>query len=119
MDLLKSQEINLDYILELLFEKNQNIKDKSDLVEEMRRITRSSAENRAKESLIVDFINQTALDEIQDKASVLDAFYQFAQGEQKKEAEELIREEQLNEEAAKRYILTSLKKNTPAKMVQA
>lgn len=110
VDLLKSQEINLDYILELIFEKNQNIKDKSVLVEEMRRITRSSAENRAKENLIVDFINQTALDEIQDKASVLDAFYQFAQREQKKEAEELIREEQLNEDAAKRYILASLKK---------
>ena len=76
----------------------------------MRRIMRSSAENRAKESLIVDFINQTELDEIQDKASVLDAFYQFAQREQKKEAEELIREEQLNEDAAKRYILASLKK---------
>lgn len=110
VDLLKSQEINLDYILELIFEKNQNIKDKSALVEEMRRITRSSAENRAKESLIVDFINQTSLDEIKDKASVLDAFYQFAQKEQKKEAEELIKEEQLNEEAAKRYILMSLKK---------
>lgn len=110
VDLLKSQEINLDYILELIFEKNQNIKDKSALVEEMRRITRSSAENRAKESLIVDFINQTPLDEIKDKASVLDAFYQFAQKEQKKEAEELIREEHLNEEAAKRYILASLKK---------
>lgn len=110
VDLLKSQEINLDYILELIFEKNQNIKNKSALVEEMRRITRSSAENRAKESLIVDFINQTSLDEIKDKASVLDAFYQFAQKEQKKEAEELIKEEQLNEEAAKRYILMSLKK---------
>lgn len=110
VDLLKSQEIDLDYILELIFEKKQNIKDKSALVEEMRRITRSSTENRAKESLIVDFINQTALDEIQDKASVLDAFYQFAQKEQKKEAEELIKEEQLNEEAAKRYILASLKK---------
>ena len=107
VDLLKSQEIDLDYILELIFEKKQNIKDKSALVEEMRRITRSSTENRAKESLIVDFINQTALDEIQDKASVLDAFYQFAQKEQKKEAEELIKEEQLNEEAAKRYILAS------------
>lgn len=110
VDLLKSQEINLDYILELIFEKNQNIKDKSALVEEMRRITRSSVENRAKESLIVDFINQTSLDEIKDKASVLEAFYQFAQKEQKKEAEELIREEQLNVEAAKRYILASLKK---------
>lgn len=110
VDLLKSQEIDLDYILELLFEKNQNIKDKSALVEEMRRITRSSVENRAKESLIVDFINQTSLDEIKDKASVLEAFYQFAQKEQKKEAEELIKEEQLNEDAAKRYILASLKK---------
>lgn len=110
VDLLKSQEIDLDYILELLFEKNQNIKDKNALVEEMRRITRSSVENRAKESLIVDFINQTSLDEIEDKASVLEAFYQFAQKEQKKEAEELIREEQLNEDAAKRYILASLKK---------
>lgn len=110
VDLLKSQEINLDYILELLFEKNQNIKDKMDLVEEMRRIIRSSTGNRAKESLIVDFINQTDLDEIQDKAAILDSFYSFAQKEQKKQAEELINEEQLNVEAAKRYILVSLKK---------
>jgi type I restriction enzyme R subunit len=110
VDLLKSQEINLDYILELIFEKNRNTKDKRTLVEEIRRIIRSSIGNRAKESLIVDFINQTDLDEIQDKASIIDAFFQFAQKEQKKEAEELINEEQLNEEAAKRYILASLKK---------
>ena len=110
VDLLKSQEINLDYIIELIFEKNQNITNKNALIEEMRRITRSSAENRAKESLIVDFINQTDLGEIQDKASIIDAFYQFAQREQKKEAQELINEEQLNEQAAKRYILASLKK---------
>lgn len=110
VDLLKSQEINLDYIIELIFEKNQNIKNKNVLIEEMQRITRSSAENRAKESLIVDFINQTDLGEIQDKANIIDAFYQFAQIEQKKEAEALINEEQLNEQAAKRYILASLKK---------
>lgn len=110
VDLLKSQEINLDYILELIFEKNKNTKDKSTLVDEIRRIIRSSTGNRAKESLIVDFINQTDLDEIQDKASIIDAFFQFAQKEQKKEAEELIIEEQLNGEAAKRYILASLKK---------
>ena len=110
VDLLKSQEINLDYILELIFEKNQKSKDKNILVEEIRRIIRASTGNRAKESLIVEFINQTDLDEIQDKASVIDAFYHFAQNEQKKEAERLIYEEQLNEEATKRYILSSLKK---------
>ena len=110
VDLLKSQEINLDYILELIFEKNKKSKDKNLLVEEVRRIIRSSTGNRAKESLIVDFINQTDLDEIQDKAGIIDAFFQFAQKEQKKEAERLIHEEQLNEDAAKRYILASLKK---------
>ena len=110
VDLLKSQEINLDYILELIFEKNKESKDKNILVEEICRIIRSSTSNRAKESLIVEFINQTDLNEIQDKAGIIDAFFQFAQREQKKEAEELIKEEQLNEDAAKRYILASLKK---------
>ena len=37
-------------------------------------------------------------------------FINLRKENRKKEAEELIREEQLNEEAAKRYILTSLKK---------
>lgn len=68
VDLLKSQEINLDYILELIYEKNKNTKDKNTLIDEIRRIIRSSTGNRAKESLIIDFINQTDLDEIQDKS---------------------------------------------------
>lgn len=110
IDLLKSQEINLDYILELIYEKNKDVKDKETLVDEIRRIIRSSIENRAKESLIVDFINQTDLNKIQDKVSILADFYEFAQQEQKREAEELINEEGLNVDAAKRYILVSLKR---------
>lgn len=110
VDLLKSQEINLDYILELIFEKNKKVKDKELLVEEVRRLIRSSVGNRAKESLVVDFINQTDLDKIQDKANIIDAFFSFAQAEQKREAEELINAEELNEEAAKRYIFASLKR---------
>ncbi|PYD28457.1 type I restriction endonuclease subunit R [Pseudomonas syringae] len=110
VDLLKSQEINLDYILELIFEKNKKVKGKAALVEEMRRVIRASLGNRAKESLVVDFINQTELDRIADKASVIDAFYAFAQSEQRREAQELISDEELNEGAAKRYIATSLKR---------
>ena len=110
VDLLKSQEINLDYILELIFEKNKKVKDKGLLVEEVRRLIRSSVGNRSKESLVVDFINQTDLDKIEDKSSIIDAFFSFAQAEQKREAEELINSEELNEEAAKRYILASLKR---------
>ena len=110
VDLLKSQEINLDYILELIFEHNKKIKSKSDLVDEVRRVIRASLGNRAKESLLVDFINQTDLDQIGDKASVIDAFFTFAQAEQQREAQELITAENLNAEAAKRYITTSLKR---------
>lgn len=110
VDLLKSQEINLDYILELIFEHNKKIKSKSDLVDEVRRVIRASLGNRAKESLLVDFINQTDLDQIGDKASVIDAFFTFAQTEQQREAQELISSESLNAEAAKRYITASLKR---------
>lgn len=110
VDLLKSQEINLDYILEQIFENNRKVKDKAALVEDVRRMIRASLGNRAKESLLVDFINHTDLDKIGDKASVIDAFFAFAQAEQRLEAEELINAENLNAEAAKRYIATSIKR---------
>ena len=110
VDLLKSQEINLDYILELIFEHNKQNKNKAELIEEVRRLIRASLGNRAKESLLVDFINQSNLDAMLDKASIIDAFFQFAQTEQRREVEELIRAENLNIEAAKRYIAASLKR---------
>ncbi|HHF3866004.1 type I restriction endonuclease subunit R [Haemophilus influenzae] len=110
VDLLKSQEINLDYILALIFEHHKKNQDKEVLIDEIRRTVRSSLGNRAKESLIVDFINQTNLDDIPDKATLIDSFFLFAQAEQQKEAETLIQEENLNVDAAKRYISTSLKR---------
>lgn len=110
IDLLKSQEINLDYILELLFENNKKKKDKDSLVEDCRRLIRSSIGNRAKEGLLVDFIHNTNLDTIHDKAAIIDAFFTYAQAEQQREVNELIAEEKLNDEAARRYISASLKR---------
>ena len=110
VDLLKSQEINLDYILELIFEHNKKTKNKSELIDEIRSIIRASLGNRAKESLIVDFINQTDLDSIVDKAGIIESFFQFAQKEQQQEADELMSSEGLNIDAAKRYINVSLKR---------
>ena len=110
VDLLKSQEINLDFILELIFEHNKKTKDKANLVEEVRRLIRASVGNRAKENLVVDFINQGNLDEFPDKASVIEAFFSFARAEQQREAGELIADENLNSKAAKRYIGTSLRR---------
>ena len=110
IDLLKSQEINLDYILELIFEHNKKTTDKAALIEEIRRVIRASIGNRAKESLVIDFINDTELDSIEDKAGIIDTFFNYAQCKQKAEAIEIITDENLNEEEAKRYITTSLKR---------
>ena len=110
VDLLKSQEINLDYILELIFEHNKKACDKVVLIEEIRRVIRASIGNRAKESLVVDYINETDLNAICDKPSILDSFYSYAQEKLRVEAAQLIADENLNEQEAKRYISVSLKR---------
>ncbi|MDE5430333.1 type I restriction endonuclease subunit R [Elizabethkingia meningoseptica] len=110
IDLLKSQEINLDYILELLAEHNKKNRNKTTLIEEAKRILRASIDSRAKETLMVDFINESDLDTILDKENFIESFYVFAQKEMKKEGVALIADENLNEEATKRYISTSLKR---------
>ncbi|MEX0634937.1 hypothetical protein M8494_36480 [Serratia ureilytica] len=56
-------------------------------------------------------MQQANLDDMPDKASIIDAFFTYAQrvnSSGKQEA--LIKEENLNEEAARRYIRTSLKR---------
>jgi type I restriction enzyme R subunit len=60
--------------------------------------------------LVVDFNNQADLDEIPDKASVIEAFFGYARDQQQREATALIAEENLNQEAATRYITASLKR---------
>lgn len=110
VELLKSQEINLDYILELIFETNKKVSDKDELVSEITRTIRASLGNRAKEDLIVAFIHGSDLDSFADKSDIIEQFFIFAQGEQKREADELIRIEGLNEQSAKRYIQASLKR---------
>ena len=109
VELLKSQEINLDYILELIFETNKKVSDKDELVTEITRTIRASFGTRAKEDLIVAFIHDSDLNSFDDKSDIIEQFFIFAQGEQRREADELIQIEGLNEQSAKRYIQASLK----------
>lgn len=110
VELLKSQEINLDYILELIFERNKKLNNKEALIEEISRTIRASIGNRAKEGLIVDFIQQTNLDSIESKEDIIAEFFEYAQEKQKEEANLLIEQENLNAEEAKRYLQNSLKR---------
>jgi len=110
VDLLKSQEIDLDYILKLIFEKNRLTKDKNKLIDEIKRIIKSSVGHRAKEDLIVKFINSFDLDQFKTPADVIEAFFEFAKKEMQIEKEKIIKEENLKEEIVNRYLKVSLKR---------
>ncbi|MFV8944223.1 HsdR family type I site-specific deoxyribonuclease [Moellerella wisconsensis] len=110
IDLLKSQEINLDYILGLIYDYHQKNTDKATVKEEVKRLIRASLGNRAKEGLMVDFIEQTNLDDMTNREGIIEAFYTFAQEAQLREADALITEENLNEDATRRYIRNALKR---------
>ncbi|MFC4995990.1 type I restriction endonuclease subunit R, EcoR124 family, partial [Rubritalea tangerina] len=104
------KKINLDYILELIVDKKKANTHQEDLIEDVRKAIRASLGSRAKESLVVDFINQTDLDTMGDKASVMEDFYAYAQEQQRNEAESIIADENLNRAEARRYIKASLKR---------
>lgn len=85
VELLKSQEINLDYILELILETNQKVSDKDRLIEEITRTIRATLGQRAKESLIVDFINVSDLDSFSEKSDILENFIHLPVKNKKKQ----------------------------------
>jgi len=110
VDLLKSQEINLDYILELIFEKNRITKNKDELIDEVKKVIKSSVGHRAKEDLIVKFINSSDLDQFKTPADIIEEFFKFAKEEMEREKEKLIKEENLKKETVDKYLKVSLKR---------
>ena len=109
IDLLKTDEINLDYILALILEKSKENTDIESLKVEVRRVIRSSIGTRAKEELIIDFINKTKLSSLKKTDDILDTFYNFAKKEKEKKIDSLIENEKLKEES-KRFIEKAISK---------
>ena len=109
LDLLKTDEINLDYILALILEKSKENDDVESLKTEVRRVIRSSLGTRAKEELIIDFINSTRLSKLKNTDDVLDSFYEFARKEKDIKIKSLIEEEKLKDDS-KRFIEKAITK---------
>ena len=102
IDLLKTEEVNLDYILALILEKaKEQGANNETLKEEIRRLIRSSLGTRAKEELIIEFINRTDLTKFDKNEDILEAFYEYAKIEKEHKINELISEENLKEQSKK------------------
>lgn len=109
IDLLKTDEINLDYILTLILEKSKEHEDIESLKTEVRRIIRSSLGTRAKEELIMDFINETKLSTLKNTDDILESFYSFAKKEKECKIDTLLEEEKLKDNS-KFFIEKAIKK---------
>ena len=102
IDLLKTEEVNLDYILALILEKaKEQGTNNETLKEEIRRLIRSSLGTRAKEELIIEFINRTDLTKFDKNEDILESFYEYAKIEKEHKINELIYEENLKEKSKK------------------
>ena len=109
IDLLKTDEINLDYILSLILKKSKEHDDIETLKSEIRRIIRTSLGTRAKEDLVMNFINKTDLSELKNSSDILESFYKYANEEKKIKINELIENEDLKKDS-ERFIERSINK---------
>ena len=109
IDLLKTDEINLDYILSLILKKSEEHDDIETLKSEIRRIIRTSLGTRAKEDLVMNFINKTDLSELKNSSDILESFYKYANKEKKIKINELIENEGLKKDS-ERFIEKSINK---------
>lgn len=109
IELLKTDEINLDYILKLILEKNKKTSSIEELKEDIRRIVRSNLGIRAKEELIIKFIETNKISQIKNNDEILETFYKFAKEQKKENISIIIKEENLKEQA-KSFIEKSIKK---------
>ena len=83
---------------------------KKSYTQEISKVIKASIGHRAKEKLIIEFINVTNLDEIQDKNSIIEIFFKFAKEKQQIEAYKIIKDENLNKQKTIRYLTLSLKR---------
>ena len=109
IDLLKTDEINLDYILALILEKSKENDNIENLKAGIRRVIRSSLGTRAKEELIMNFINRTKLSELRDTDDILEKFYSFARKEKLEKINGLVEEENLKADSI-RFIEKAINK---------
>lgn len=109
IDLLKTDEINLDYILALILEKSKEHENIEELKAEVRRVIRSSLGTRAKEELIIKFINSTRLSDLKNTDAILESFYNFARKEKDEKIKSLVLEENLKENS-RHFIERSINK---------
>ncbi len=109
IDLLKTDEINLDYILTLILEKSKQVDNKEVLKDEISRTIKTSVDTREKESLVIDYIDNNTLEKLKASSDLVGDFYKYAKERRELEVSILVENENLKPEA-KRIIDKAINK---------
>lgn len=109
IELLKTDEINLDYILDLILKKSKELDNKDSLEQEVTRAIRSSMSTRSKEKLILDFIQSQDFETLKEVKSIVETFYAFAKEKKVEALKKVITDEKLKD-GAELFVEKSLKK---------
>lgn len=99
VELLRTDEINLDYILDLIYDKTQEHETEEELKAEISRTLRTSLDMRPKEMLVMEFIEETDIKKIKGRENVRDEFYKYAREKKEEEISELVETEKLKDGA--------------------
>lgn len=98
VELISTDEIDLDYILRLIAEKIKENKSTNDIKTDISRVMRSNIETRGSEQLMVEFLDTIPIDK-NSTDTINQVFYEYAKAEKIKEINNLTKTENLNEDA--------------------
>ncbi len=113
IELLKTDEINLDYIIQLVFEQSKNYSNDNELKTEISRVIRANIGVRTKESLILKFIDNVDIRST-GKENIIHEFYTFAKKEKDKDVKDIIENKKLKDNSVD-YINKALSKGYVSK----
>lgn len=94
-ELLKTDEIDLDFILSLIINKTKSGDSVEIILEEVQRIIRANIEIRDKEELIIEYLNKNNINEFDNDNEISDSFYTFAKYKKDGSIKKIIEEEKL------------------------
>lgn len=95
IELLRTDEINLDYILALILEKAKKANSFDSILAEIKRIIRSSYDIREQEELIIEFFKKLDKTKFENTEQIIDSFYLYANQKKVEAIDKLVFEEKL------------------------
>ncbi|MFV0379767.1 MAG: type I restriction endonuclease subunit R, partial [Anaerorhabdus sp.] len=109
IELLRTDEINLEFILELILEKTKKSISLESILDEVKRTIRSNMDLREKEDLIINYLENYETDKSSSFEELIDSFYTYAKNKKFDSINKLITDERLKDNA-KNFIERSISK---------